>query len=302
MHSSPRIGVICISVLFLLVFYSCLHVSTVSSQGDQATENMPKLTIIPENGYVLDAGKRFSVKITNSSSGIEVEGAEVAIQNVIGSEYSYTTGSDGRAYLNAPKNKERITIIATKGGYVTSTLELEINPEQGLFEQIIASDYFIVFVALLFLISAIIFVNFKQKKSIYSRAKEISKEKTMQKYDLEKTQKPKEKSSNYGNSDDAVKIKQKSNDKIEEIRIIQSRKSKEVYPIKATDKEDLDEEEKSADWFKGTSEVKYEIDRLTGEVNEDDKDKWFEGVESLRDKLDEKMKKKGKKNNDEKED
>jgi len=263
---------------------------------------MPKLTIIPENGYVLDAGKRFSVKITNSSSGIEVEGAEVAIQNVIGSEYSYTTGSDGRAYLNAPKNKERITIIATKGGYVTSTLELEINPEQGLFEQIIASDYFIVFVALLFLISAIIFVNFKQKKSIYSRAKEISKEKTMQKYDLEKTQKPKEKSSNYGNSDDAVKIKQKSNDKIEEIRIIQSRKSKEVYPIKATDKEDLDEEEKSADWFKGTSEVKYEIDRLTGEVNEDDKDKWFEGVESLRDKLDEKMKKKGKKNNDEKED
>jgi len=304
MRLKLRIGCICISILFVFLLSSNIfsNLPTVLAQDDQPTEDMPRLVITPDNGYVLDAGQRFSVKITeNSSDGIEVEGVSVAIQNVIGDEYNYTTGSDGRAYLTAPRNKERITIIASKSGYITSTLEMQINPVPDLIEQIINNKYFIVFLALIFLIIAIIFVNLRQKKSIYSRAKEISKEKTIQKYGLEKTQSSREKINRYGEPESMVKIRGRDNDKIEEIRIIQPHKVKEVIPIKTNkDKRDDHEKKKTTDWFQGTDEVKYEINRLTGEIDEEGKDKWFEGVEDLRDKLDEKMKKKGKKKEDDK--
>ena len=304
MRLKLRIGCICISILFVFLLSSNIlsNLPTVLAQGDQPTEDMPRLVITPDTGYVLDAGQRFSVKITkNSSDGIEVEGVSVAIQNVIGDEYNYTTGSDGRAYLTAPRNKERITIIASKSGYITSTLEMQINPVPDLIEQIINNKYFIVFLALIFLIIAIIFVNLRQKKSIYSRAKEISKEKTIQKYGLEKTQSSREKINRYGEPESMVKIRGRDNDKIEEIRIIQPHKVKEVIPIKTNkDKRDDHEKKKTTDWFQGTDEVKYEINRLTGEIDEEGKDKWFEGVEDLRDKLDEKMKKKGKKKEDDK--
>jgi len=288
--------------VFLLSSNILSNLPTVLAQDDQPTEDMPRLVITPDTGYVLDAGQRFSVKITkNSSDGIEVEGVSVAIQNVIGDEYNYTTGSDGRAYLTAPRNKERITIIASKSGYITSTLEMQINPVHDLIEQIINNKYFIVFLALIFLIIAIIFVNLRQKKSIYYRAKEISKEKTMERHSLEKAQASKEKINSCGKPEDTVKIREKDN-KIEEIRIIQPHKRKEVIPIKTNEekKDRHTEKKKSTDWFQGTDEVKYEINRLTGEIDEEGKDKWFEGVEDLRDKLDEKMKKKGKKKEDDK--
>ena len=47
--------------------------------------------------------------------------------------------------------------------------------------------------------------------------------------------------------------------------------------------------------------MRYEIDKLTGEVDEEGLDKWFEGVSDLKVKIDEKIKKKDKKKNGEKE-
>ena len=38
--------------------------------------------------------------------------------------------------------------------------------------------------------------------------------------------------------------------------------------------------------------MRYEIDKLTGEIDEEGVDKWFEGVDDIKKKIDEKMKKK----------
>ena len=287
MQNKFRVRHVCIPLffIFLLVANISGYYASINAQ-----EGSPTLFIYPEDGYVLDENQKFSILITeNTSDGDAVEGVSVAIQNVMGDKYDSTTNSDGRAFLYAPKNREKFTIIATKSGYITATETLEINQEQGIINQIIGSQYFIVFLAFLFLILAIIIVNYRQKKSVYNRAKNITKDKKMKEYGLEKKE------------ETLYPIEKNRNNKIEEIRIVQTRQKKDVIPIEKKDESggSIDEEKKSGDWFKGTDEVKYEIDRLTGEVDEDGEDKWFEGVENLRDKLDEKMKKKGKKEEEE---
>lgn len=257
--------------------------------------NIPVLIITHYGGYIVDAGERFSVKVTeDSENGKPVQGATVAIQNVIGSETM--TDEYGRAFLTAPKNKERITIIATKPGYQYGKQDIEITPVPDIFGEIVNSKYFLIFVAVLILFSAIIFVHYRQRKYAYiSSFDKPIKEKTADRV-------------THGGSeghakniedtiDTAVKIKSNKNPKIEEIRIIQPKKDKDRITLKPDEKENDEKTKKpkDTDWFQGTDEIRYEIDRLTGEIDEEGKDKWFEGIESIRDKIDEKMKKKNKK-------
>lgn len=252
--------------------------------------NIPELIITHYGGYIVDAGKRFSVKVTkDSETGEAVQGATVAIQNVIGSET--TTDEYGRAFLTAPTDKDKITIIATKPGYHEGKQEIEINPTPDVFREIVNSKYFLIFIAFLILVSSIIFVHFRQKKYNYIfSSNEPAKEKT--------TDKSASDEKNIENTiDNIVKVKPGENSKIEEIRIIQPKKDKKHVTIKPyEEKSDIEtRKSKDSDWFHGTDEIRYEIDRLTGEIDEEGKDKWFEGIESIRDKIDEKMKKKDKK-------
>jgi len=257
--------------------------------------NIPLLVITHYGGYIVDEGEKFSVKVTkDSENGEAVKGATVAIQNVIGSET--TTDEYGRAFLIAPKNREKITIIATKPGYHEGKQEIEINSAPNLFRDIINSKYFLIFIAFLILVLSILFVHYRQRKYNYVApfdkvSPETSKDSVYNMKDDHNTK-------NIENVlDNAVKIKSEENSKIEEIRIIQPKKDKEQIIIKPDEKETNKtlENPKDSDWFQGTDEIRYEIDRLTGEIDEEGKDKWFEGIESLREKIDEKMKKKDKK-------
>ena len=93
--------------------------------------------------------------------------------------------------------------------------------------------------------------------------------------------------------------------KIEEIRITRPRKEKEVVPVKT----EVDETEKvikrkvltkkDYDWFEGDEDARYGIQKATGEIDENGKDKWFEGVGDLKEKIDERVKKKDKKKDEE---
>ncbi len=147
------------------------------------------------------------------------------------------------------------------------------------------------------LVLSILFVHYRQRKYDYvAPFDDVSPEKTSKDsvYNMEEDHNTK----NIENVlDNAVKIKSEENSKIEEIRIIQPKKDKEQIIIKPDEKEKNKtmENPKDSDWFQGTDEIRYEIDRLTGEIDEEGKDKWFEGVENLREKIDEKMKKKDKK-------
>jgi hypothetical protein len=258
-----------------------------------------KTLVISHDDFVVDAGERFSVTITeNDKNGDPVVGVNIAIQSF---GQSSLTDDNGRAWLTAPENREKITLLATKDGYENGQAQIEVNIPPTLLDLIIRNRYFTIVMGTIILICAILFVNFKQRYSIDSRTKEIAKDKIDEKYKTKNgTEKP-EKSESYYYDKDNIRVKQEKESKVEEIRITRPKKEKEVVPVvtkgdeteKIIKKKEL--KKRDYDWFEGTDDVRYEIDKLTGEIDEEGLDKWFEGVDLHKDKIFKKMKKKDKK-------
>jgi hypothetical protein len=182
---------------------------------------------------------------------------------------------------------------------------MEVNIPPTLLDLIIRNRYFTLLLGTIILICAILLVNFRQRKSITSRAKELSSDKSVEKYGGEigstGSDKIEEKHEIKYYDKDVVRIQPKKESKVEEIRITRPYKDKEVVPVDS--KEDETEkiikkkemQKRDYDWFEGTDDVRYEIDKLTGKIDEEGLDKWFEGVGHHKDKINEKVKKKDKK-------
>lgn len=265
------------------------------------------LIVIPES-FTVEAGERFSVLITDEN-GDPISGVEVAIQSY---GEKRITDDNGRAWLTAPDDIESITIRAEKDD-AEGEQDIEVNIPKPWWNTFINSPYFPIIIAVIFLLVAIIYVNHRQKKSVYSRAKEISNGKTLQRYDAgevttsEPIESKNEKIENYTSLKEPVRTRPNQDPKVEEIRISRPRKEKEIVPVESEE----DETEKiinrkkmqkrDYDWFEGKEDVRYEIDKITGEVDEEGMDKWYEGVEGLKETIDEKVKKKDKKKYEEKE-
>jgi len=257
------------------------------------------LVIITED--VVDAGKTFSVYIKNEK-GEPIADVTVGIENYWSE--SSTTDSDGRAWLTAPLDKKEITILAQKDKYTQVKHKIRVNIEPAWWETIRTNSYFPIVIGLIFLLFVIIYVNQRQKKSIIDRTKEISKEKKVEISKKDEnyitTSNSREEIINYRTGPkDVVRSQQKSDSKIEEIRI--TRPKKEIIPVKPekNGEEKIISKNKinknKYDWFEGTDDVRYEIDKLTGKIDENGKDKWFEGVDKIKEKIDEKVKNKDKK-------
>jgi len=256
----------------------------------------PSLKIDPQD-YIIPAGDQFYVTVyENSTDGNAVQGVTVHISSF---GYPVTTEANGKAYFNAPTDREEITIIASKLGYTSGSETIKIRLKPNIISQIIDNKYFLIFVSVIILILSILFVHFRQKKNVYTRAKEISDQKTVDKYTSESNN-PYDKNRFESESfiGPPVRFNQSQDSKVEEIRISRPHKEKEIVDVKT--KEDETEtivnkkriQRRDYDWFEGTDEIRYEIDKLTGEVDEEGIDKWFEGVDDLKKKIDEKMKKK----------
>ncbi|MDH7506564.1 MAG: hypothetical protein QHH15_02090 [Candidatus Thermoplasmatota archaeon] len=260
-----------------------------------------KLEII-HNNYVVDGGKKFSVQVVDEN-GYIVPGAEVYIQNY--DEPSSITNEKGFATLKAPEKKENFILIAKKEGYDYAKQIFYVNIQPSLWEILIKNSFFPIFMGAILLISAIIFVNLRQKKSINAKSKEISAQKTNKKYDLNpevkiisnENEQPIE---NQYYSKDVVRAKQTQDAKVEEIRISKSSKEKRIIPIKEIEEEtdkiiSRRKLQKYEDkWFEGIDEFRYEIEKITGEIDENTVDKWFEGYDDIKNKINEKIKKKDK--------
>lgn len=253
---------------------------------------------------VVDGGKLFSVYVKDEN-GNPIPNVLVGIENIW--KESDETDDEGRAWLTAPEDKDTITILAQKDGYIQDKVTIRVNIEPPWWESLIKSWYFPILIATIILILVVLYVNFRQKKSIYTRAKEISDNKTIEKYEEISLKKDKsgEKQESQYYSKDAVRIKPDEDSKVEEIRISRSRKEKEIVPVES--EEDKFEkvisrkkiQRRDYDWFEGTDDIRYEIDKLTGEIDEEGIDKWYEGVDDLKEKIDEKVKKKDKKKDEE---
>jgi hypothetical protein len=289
------------------IFISLLFLFMSSTFSAYVSADDPSLYIVPSS-LIIDEGEPFWVTVyENDEDGAKVEGATVYIASY---GANYTTDLKGNAFFIAPNDVDEVKevrIYATKEGYTTSSVLIKINPLDSLWEQIINNRFFLIFVSLIILVFAILFVHFRQKKTIYSRAKEISNEKLIEKYETDQNySSPKEKADVQHYSNKAVRTKRTEDSKVEEIRITRPGKEKEVVDVKT--KEDETEKvvnrkktkQRDYDWFEGTDDIRYEIDKLTGEVDEEGIDKWYEGVDGLKEKIDERMKKKEKKKKDEK--
>lgn len=268
------------------------YVITASKDGYVSAEEtinilnkLPKL-IVTLDKYTVDANEKFSVVVKDEDEN-PVADATVAIQDVFGEGTIATTNSEGRAWLVAPEIRGEITIMAQKDGYVDGTTPLMVNIGPSFWESLLQNPYTPIVIVVIILIFAIVFVNLRQKKSIDTRAKEISKEQTLKR---------------YGAHGKIVSMPSRSQEpKIEEIRISRPRKDKKIVSVES-EKEEVrktiprkSKRKHDYDWFEGTDDIRYEIDRITGEIDEEGLDKWFEGIDDIRAKIDEKVKKKDKK-------
>lgn len=260
------------------------------------------LKIIPQD-YIITAGDYFYVTIyDNNKDGNPVEGVNVYISNC--GDKMEITKDDGKAYFYAPTDRLEIKIIASKPNYTNGNLTLKIKPLPNIISQIISNKTFIIFISFIILIFVILFVHYRQKKNIYLHAKEISDQKTLEEYASESED-------SYGRnrvgSEGFIRSPVRTNEdkfsKIEEIRISRSNKEKEIVGLKTNDKDDekivnnKKIHRRDNEWFEGIDQIRYEIDKLTGKIDEKSKDKWFEGVDDFKRKIDEKIKKKNNKQN-----
>ena len=276
-----------------------------------STSSLPKLIVTPEK-YTVNVNEDFSVVVTTiDENEIEkpVENVAVSILNSLNKE---DTDSNGRVWLTAPESSGSFKIQAQKDGvYTIGQASIKVNDIVHWWA-IIYDSYFQIALAVACLILAIIFVNLKSRKNIYGRSKEITNEKMINKYTPKddiatKSNDKKEEINLQGFSGAPVRSQPKKDPRVEEIRISRPKKEKEIVKVETQD-ENADKvvsekriKRKDYDWFEGTDDMRYEIDKLTGEVDEEGLDKWFEGVSDLKVKIDEKIKKKDKKKNGEKE-
>jgi hypothetical protein len=136
---------------------------------------------------------------------------------------------------------------------------------------------------------------------VYNRAKEITDQKVVEKYgpELDESLQSRTKRHELKDfSDPSLHVSPSEDSKVEEIRISRPQKAKNTVEVKseedaaneASDKKSRDL--KDSDWYKGADEIKYEIDKITGEIDEEGMDKWFEGVDGIKKKIDKRIKKK----------
>ncbi len=259
-----------------------------------------KLKVIPEK-YVVNAGDRFTVQVLDQNNE-PISMVAVGIQNKGDfTDISYTD-DEGRAWLTAPKESGIIKIIAQKKGYTQDLTSIEVNIIPHWWNEIINHPFFPILIAIIVLIIIIVIVHFRQKKSVYDRTKKLTEKKSLKKYEetaLEKEKPVPEPKKDYYSLDN-VRVQKNNDTKVEEIRISRPKKEKEVVSVK-TIEDEIDkviQKKKSRkhqhDWFIGHDELKYEIDKLTGEVDEDRLDKWYEGLDNNKEKINEKVKKKDK--------
>jgi hypothetical protein len=267
--------------------------------------NKPQLIITPDT-YTVEANKQFSVVVTDEN-GKSVTGATVGIQSCTGEDYVDTTNNNGRVWLIAPEGHNEIILIAQKEGYIDGKpILLGVNTNPGFIELIVENPYAPILIAVALLILAILFVNFRQKKSIEKIQEGFFKEQISKKYTTNRKNglmpphKIIRKPVNHHKSKEDVRIEPKRGPKIEEIRINRSSKDKKIVSISRESEEKRKTRPRKTtrkheyDWFEGTHNIRYEIDKITGKIDEEGVDKWFEGIDDIRAKIDEKVKKRNK--------
>jgi len=259
--------------------------------------NHLRLILTPET-FTVEAGHHFSIVVTDET-GAPVSGVIVGIQNEKGDDAVDTTNSDGRAWLMAPEDRREIIILAQKDGYLDGTRMLRVNIPQGIIERVLHHPFTPIVIAVVLLVSIVGIVYMRQR-----RASPLSPMDFKEEQRFPPTRTPGTITSKTLSAPDmapkrstATNVDLGGKPKVEEIRISRPGKEKNIVPVDQTNPSSVPLKKKPikgarCDWFEGTEDFRYQIDKMTGKIDETKTDKWFEGTSDIRKKIDKALKQK----------
>lgn len=246
-----------------------------------------ELYLTTDRGTVKEK-ESFSVTIRDQNNNM-VEGCIVYLEGF--ESESDTTSSNGIAYISAPEVDENteLNICAFKGGYLTAATSIRVESESvGLIDD----GFYPIIASLLVLVFAMLFVRVRKD---FTRKKNKSKLKPLKTNDNTKINKNnlvsdfKSRQVNSTKKIDEVLPSIKKGPWVEEIRIHQPHIKKETKLVQEKKEVSQSHKKKECDWFKGKEYMKYKIDELTGEIDDQKDGKWFEGIDDIKSKVDKKL-------------
>ena len=252
-------------------------------------ENKSKLVItILDNDFIVEGNTYFSLLVTNEK-GIPISNTTVGIQNFISKNSIDVTDENGRARLFAPNNCDEIIILAQKNGYLNTTEILWIDRNPNIIERIIQNPYTLILFSIIILITAITIVTKrKNKNEIHNKKNNYKKNNDI------KSLKEKHTPTNKKNNHNINNFKTIKEAKVEEIRINKKDPSQKIINLNNEQIKNYKKNKKinqKDNCFQGMDEIRYKIDKLTGNIDNINENNWFEGKENLKNKIDEKLKK-----------
>lgn len=269
----------------------------------------------------------FSVIITNEE-GKNIPDCLIYLDCVSSNSCSSVTNENGIAYLPAPavQKDTQINIIAVKDGYACTTTQIRVENTQAAFIGDVSTEFqdiLPVIFAVISVIAAIIIVtvrnrhdNHRPEVKIHPHQTETPKihhqqnqSPSRQKPPITPTKPPiptntpaisnnTQSQETTSNGYSPYNKTENRSPHIEEIRIHVKNHEKKTKNISTEDKIDRlipRHKEDRYEWFNGKDDIRYKIDSLTGEIDEQRADKWFEGIDEIRCKVDEKLKKNNRK-------
>jgi len=253
-----------------------------------------KLSLSTDRGTVKEKGS-FSVTVVDQNNN-KLEGCMVYLDGY--ESKSDITGSNGIAYVSAPEVDEnvQIDIKAFKAGYLagSSTIRIEnISPD------FIPDGWYPILGSLIMVFSAILIVRLRKTRSAHKKQSHF-KPSLAQNLTYKNKKMDFDRSVYLKNGHLSKRIENplplaKKGPWVEEIRIHRTDKKKETKlvgdnkPGKDNKKITSNSKKEDCDWFKGKKYMRYKIDELTGEIDDKNEGKWFEGIDDIKTKVDRRL-------------
>ncbi|MCX6665875.1 MAG: hypothetical protein NT038_07465 [Euryarchaeota archaeon] len=274
----------------------------VSKSGYQSLEQEAIIIIGVLDVTTVQTGDVLSVQVTDDNENAVSE-ASVYIQDQGAVKQ---TDNEGKASLAAPfvDANTKVYLVVHKDGYEDVS---KIIPVTNVGTSAGESDWMLLYPIIIAVIAVVIFMvvvrlrKRKKPKPIDDPDWNFSsqKERSMRDENQSFSHRSHEKERTEQKAKDTITVVQTDDPRIEEIRLHRTTKQKETTIIsdeaKPTEETQQALKTKPDQWFEGTDELRYKVDKLTGKIDEQGADKWFEGKKKVQEKIDEAISKKNKK-------
>lgn len=275
--------------------------TTITIVPDSTNPDHVIITVINDT---IVANSYFTLRITDEYN-TPIQNATVSIQNQQAEETDGLTNSSGYIRLRAPNQKE-IQILAQKQGYEEDTVTLWVETTQDSFIDLLTHPYTPIIIAIFILIGTIIFVSIRNKKRTPNPTNpSINSQKNRNVYSKE----DKHQDTLKPNKIDAIQRtpqSHKSNhthlsSKIEEINISKPHPHKETIHLDTSPKKTTSQKtlKPKHQWFsekESVEQVEQKVDDLLSKKAMKTKENdWFQGTDSLKNKIDTTLTRKQKK-------